>query len=1184
MDSFPKSQIIEFNRTDVTSIEQALVTYQTKLAARQAFKNSQFDIAFMDISSGQRQHLQLADTAQAELALQALNLTPDGGYNLQNIVTEKSSLYISEALLFAIALEHDALKPQLRRTAQAMVNYARYENDTSEMWVDDMRVFGAEALFMMAMQDAEDAIYLAQFFIPYWDDEHATGYEHMLLTLLRHHGWCDAMMKAFVWCDNSAFRFAFYGSHWESTTAEYLPLGEFLQQNPQQYPRFIELLKQRFAAQPMLVENESEDLASQKPILAIFQSLFPEFCSWEDEEVSRQLGRHFINDTLENEAMDLQQQLENELDSPLSAYAQSVFQRQEKYRQYDKLKEERQAELGGTHMLTDFIATLDNSDALLKYVVLNENPAILDTIEPFDIWAHCKIHAPSLYDAMDEACWNRDNLDNLRENIHEVLSYPANDLLEDEECYFDVEFEQGVICKAYLSPDENSISHVKSAHIMLRFVDIFYRILGQKTLSAELCEMLTGEGDYQPIMTTEAYYARFDPAPAAAEGELSKHDKRKLEQLIDGFSDMDDPVTLTMLQQADKLFKQRTCYDVSHWPEDNLGTDALKAYLLLQDTINHIDDAYTAGLQTGLGIAFERAVALLLEHAEIQGEGHFEDKGFTPTELEQVRHYFTQDKAELSQTEIIALFDQHLHRDDVCRQSDLYFPKISDKQISYHFFKDYDDDYQRVAIMCFWLKQLPTAAGQIAERLWQLLITMAPTKMIRHLSRLYSNHEYRLRFDNQLDEINFYELLNRHGIAEDYTLAFQVEQSIHSSSRESEYLALVDLMEETIPANAAQGGMIAARQRAQAHALLRGLDYTYQSHKLEFHQDVALRFPELPFQLDHDLRHCLADFIALNSRSWESVIAHQFSASTLYFDHATDISDLPKKLRLPFRLHPDADISQSRHCSGMSWINATIAQRVDDELLILVLDKDAANYDQLYLGGQLLIVDSDIDAATVIDAVQQLPEQAERKQTLATSLWAYLQEEICYEDFAPIFNAYLTTETVVGIDEYRCYSVGQFLWRIDKPRRERLLLLLANHSYRAYKIIVEQMVNAHMDRQVSQGKIDLATRLGLDSDDYREIAYKELMDWLFAHEVKRELLVLFAIKHYHNGMGEYLAQLARSGELKPVLSYLHISNRAALVDILAQQTDAAELLTIFKGEKSRQVRDSLAAATPAAPA
>ncbi|ACJ28886.1 hypothetical protein swp_2134 [Shewanella piezotolerans WP3] len=1180
MDSFPKSQVIAFNRKDIASIEQALITYQTKLAAHQAFKNSQFDIAFMDNSSGQCQHLQLADTLHAELALQALNLTPDGGYNLQDIVTEKSSLYISEALLFAIALEHDTLKPQLRRTAQAMVDYARYENDTSEMWVDDMRVFGAEALFMMAMQDAEDAAYLAQFFIPYWDDEHATGYEHMLLTLLRHHGWCDAMIKAFVWCDNSAFRFAFYGSHRESTTAEYQPLGEFLQQNPLQYPRFIELLKQRFTAQPMLVENESQDLDSQKPILAIYQSLFPEFCSWEDEEVSRQLGRHFINDTLENEAMDLQLQLENELDSPLSAYAQSVFQRQEEDRRYDQLKEERQAEMGGTHMLTDFIATLDNSDVLLKYVVLNENPAILETIEPFDIWAHCKIHAPSLYDAMDEACWDRGNLDNLRENIHEVLSYPANDLLEDEECYFDVKFEQGVICKAYLSPGENSISHVKSAHIMLRFVDIFYRVLGQKTLSAELCEMLTGEGDYQPIMTTEAYYARFDPAPAAAEGELSKHDKRKLEQIIDAFCDMDDPVTHSMLQRADNLFKQRACYDVSHWHEDNLATDALKAYLLQQDASRHINDTYTAGLQAEIGKVFERALTLLLEHAEIQGEGHFEDKGFNQTELEQVRNFFTQENPTLSQCEIIALFDKHLHRDEICRRSNLYFPKISEKQISYHFFQDYDDDYQRVAISCFWLKQVPSATAKIAKRLWQLLITMAPTKMIHHMGRLYSCRDYGLKFDNQLDEINFYQLLNRHGIAEDYTLAYQVEQSIGSSSRQSEYLALIDLMEETIPANAAQGGMIAASNRAQAKALLRGLDYTYQSHKLEFHQDVALQFPELPFQLDDDLRQCLQHFIALNSQSWESVIANQFSAATLYFGHATDISDLPKKLRLPYRLHPDVDTSQPRHCANMSWINATIAQQVGDELLILVLDKDSANHDQLYIGGQLLILDSDIDAAMVIEAVNKLPELSERQQILETELWSYLQGDCSYEVIAPLFQAYLSAQTVAGVDEYRSYSLGQFLWRIDEPRRERLMLLLANHSYRAYKIIIEQMVTAQMDQQVSQGKIDLATRFELDSDDYEQNAYKQLMDWLFSHDVKRELIVLFAIKNYRSCMGDYLAQLARQGELKPILAYLHVSNRATLVDILAEQTDAAELLTIFKGEKSRQVRDRIAAATP----
>jgi len=211
--------------------------------------------------------------------LNALNLTPDGGYDSQDIVNEDTSLYISEALLFAIALEHDSLKPQLRRTAQATVNYARFENDTSEMWVDDMRVFAAEALYMMATKDADDAIYLAQLFIPYWDDEHANGYEDMLLNLLKHHGWCDAMMKAFIWCDNAAFRFAFYGCNWDESSPQYQPLGEYLQQNPQHYPRFIELITQRFTAQPMLAYSEDEDLSSQKPVLEIYKSLFPELCS-----------------------------------------------------------------------------------------------------------------------------------------------------------------------------------------------------------------------------------------------------------------------------------------------------------------------------------------------------------------------------------------------------------------------------------------------------------------------------------------------------------------------------------------------------------------------------------------------------------------------------------------------------------------------------------------------------------------------------------------------------------------------------------------------------------------------------------------------------------------------------------------------------------------------------------------
>ncbi len=50
----------------------------------------------------------------------------------------------------------------------AIVRYARRHNDTNNMWLDDMRVFGAEAIYMLARSDIRYAYLVAQFYIPYW--------------------------------------------------------------------------------------------------------------------------------------------------------------------------------------------------------------------------------------------------------------------------------------------------------------------------------------------------------------------------------------------------------------------------------------------------------------------------------------------------------------------------------------------------------------------------------------------------------------------------------------------------------------------------------------------------------------------------------------------------------------------------------------------------------------------------------------------------------------------------------------------------------------------------------------------------------------------------------------------------------------------------------------------------------
>lgn len=1178
MDDFEKSQIIHFDRHDTGSIRQALQQYQQLLDDEQAFSDDEFhrclDVAFMDTSGGEPVLLKPNEVHYGDLVVDAVSLTPDGPFTMEELCS-RDDYYLSEPILFALALEHDDLKGDVRNTAQAIVNHARRYNDTNDMWLDDMRVFGAEALYVMARLDSADAFYLAQFFIPYWDDEHCIGYENMLFSLTKHYGWCDDMIKAFVWCDSEAFRFGFYGCSWEFSKAQYLPLGEYLKANPDIYPRFQQLIRERFAAQPMLAQHDDEDdLEKANPVLWIYRTLFPEFANPDEADEEALLGQHFIHDTLENEAMDWQSAVHGDLYRPLMTISENARREQEEYRAYEERQLKLQRFLGGINMINEFLRSFEESKALIHYTRTGEGRDVLERLPDINLWTYSKTHAPTLYDVIDSACWNRGSHDNLRENLHKVLEYPAHDLLHKGE-YLETEFENGMISRVRVVPDHDRVRDVINAGIMVRIVEIFHHLLGKKPLPEEVCALLTEHEDFHPVLTREGFLARFDPdgtVPVEEDSALSRREQRQLVEIVDRFENMDEYVDRDLLERVDTYFSRRELIDTRLWPEPSLGTDCLAAYLLHNDFHNRVGDAQTEALHTRLqeGV-FRRALDLMLRRAQIMGEGRDESVGFSPEDMALIRNYFSEAETGLDQAAMIALLNQHLHRDDINRRTHRYFPKLGEQQIGYHFLSDFDDDYQRVVLICFWLKQLPLPEGQVAKRLWQLLVAMAPTKMIRHLSRLYSIDDYDVEFDDVLQEIEFYELMNRHGIDQAYTDAFQVEMLRYDSGRIGSYHGLVERIGDLANDDSS---MFKAADRRRAEALLRGIEHIPESIRIDYLNHGALLFPEQGFLGEQHFRRALDIFIQLNSHGREEVLAQHFKSALLYKGTR---EPLPKNLQLPVRLAgPEA--LQPLKCEDFDWIDATLLQRQGDELVLLRGEwPEVPTAEQLAQAGRLIVFDDSIEGATLLESMDSLPPRQERDRLLGDDLWAYLNGDMGYDDIAPRFHACLSPELDPDLDNYRTYTLAQFLWCIDAERRERLVCLLANHSHSGYKVIHGEVKAGYLDQQVREGKMDLMARLDEYEDDHETAAFNGLMGWLRGLSINRFHLVLFAIEYPYSEMEQFLEDMANSGELKPLLPQIYPDKRATLVEILGKRSLSGHLLAIFDNDRSRKVQDRVKA-------
>ncbi|OZS44578.1 hypothetical protein, partial [Photobacterium sanguinicancri] len=1209
-----KNKIITLDIQDPQQIKAALIQYQTLLNTDQAFNNQQFDVEFKHHNSNEKRRLQPSDAGQnLRLLKSALDKGQEGGsHYYDHEITDTTETYISEVIVFAAALQYPEIKDTIVDTAKAIVAYTRRMNDTSEMWIDDMRVFGVEALYMLASSDLQYTYLLGQFFIPYWDDEHATQYESYLASLLTKHGWQPTLIKAFIWCDNPTFRIGMFKDDPYSDAVTYQPLGEYLKENPDQYDSFKQMVIERFQAKPVLLssidttEEEDEDFSHHHPVLWLYQSLFSHSDFYdEDETLDAFVQQAFMASTLEDEAYDLEAHIRSQVTDTLVKASENALKERAEYLAY-LARDERQYELNfGTQVLKPLILAMPQGEQLWCYIENGEDRCALDALEEVELIPLAKAHAPEMSAQIeDHLCSFEYNNQGVTEELNSILDLVRGDLLTDhfgEEST--IEHENGLITTLTVTADSDKGRLEARRQQYLRVIDVFYHALGKRELRKYMMESLT-EGDEESLLSRQDYYRRYSqlPAPEATTSDAGNEPlepalSRDVQSIFSSFTDNDEMLYSKHFKHVDKVLRtSRELCRPTHWPEPHMGFMALASYQLHHDFNENLGDDITEALfhYVNEHNVWEMAASHIIKEAFIQGAYYCpEDKGLSETDVARIKAYFMADKPTESQESLLALLEPQLFRDDCCRRSNIYLNKYSEYQSGYKLFQDHDEDFQRFTLIAFWLRQLPLPLRAQADRLWQFIITLAPVRTARNILRAYSDDSWDIEFENILDDINIQEQLEKAGINKGILSAYEMNRQFHDTKRFKHW---IDVYSEITSTETSMFGSI---DRKKAEAMRDGLQYINEHTKIEFLHHASLKYPEIPLDINHDFKRALKIMVQLNIQSWEQALACEFGKGCLFIG---DGDKTPAKLRLPIIADQDTVHDQPCHMDGMSWMAITVVQKRrneqgDDHHVILMADHEVPleAYLESLPRGPLLIFAEDADSQALLTRIAELQNTKARIEHIVEQTLEYLAGEVDFDSIASLYTAQLSDEYFSpNAEEYTMYGVNQFIWTMDQVRRDRFTKLLFNHNYRGFKIIEGNYEKPWLHHQLSQGDIDFDTyleRIREYDNEATETGLRFLLNWLIELEVNPAHITLFCIKHanfeaccefiHDHARGDLSRRNSNLASFKKTLAYLHAGRRAQLPEILSQASDAAILMEPLTKDRSRAVKEAVTNYSPA---
>ncbi|QZT37927.1 hypothetical protein K5X82_03260 [Halosquirtibacter xylanolyticus] len=372
------------NLSDPSSIKKAL-NYFYQLTKDRAFKLGECDkypSLFVNDHGVPFHYEDIENRPRMQLVMNM------GEYSFNHETPRFDYIRFSETILFEAAVKYPELKALVVTIAKEIVALSVELNNTSDLWIDEYHTFGLHILFTLALNDNQYIYLIAQYIIPYWDDEHAENSFQQLQYFVGELGYSNPyVLKAIANCynDNQVHLLAFQEDY--EAEMETSLLWEHCKANPKDFKLLMKEFIQHIKSTPphmnelggttrlgdWYIENlfgfyPGDEKGNTPCGETTFESLFWGFSKEVDQVMSQFSKKDLFFRDRHNDEEEIMHDYENDIDNQNREFLLKGF---------------------------------DNGEDMLRYVETGANPEVLQTIEPSSLLQFCKRKNLSLYSRVE---------------------------------------------------------------------------------------------------------------------------------------------------------------------------------------------------------------------------------------------------------------------------------------------------------------------------------------------------------------------------------------------------------------------------------------------------------------------------------------------------------------------------------------------------------------------------------------------------------------------------------------------------------------------------------------------------------------------------------------------------------------------------------------------------------------